>query len=172
MSTCTYVCTYIHVCTCLPAHVHRQAGLRLTGCIATATALPAGRPLQVLFRGPRCRIGIYAGLIDRVTPHPKSGRADYFGQPVNRAARLMTAGHGGQVLLERGLLQEVRAAAFVYRPCTDADETNTLVKHWSNAVRGPSCTNPGQTQCSNAGQALVKRSALVKRTAALVYRYR
>lgn len=35
---------------------------------------------QVLFRGLRCRVGIYAGPIDRVTPHPKTGRADYFGQ--------------------------------------------------------------------------------------------
>ena len=80
-----------------------------------------------------------------------------------RAARQAEA--GATVAEMDRLLQEVCATAFVYRPCTDADETNTLVKHWSNAVRGPSCTNTGQTQCSNAGQALVKRSALVKRPA-------
>ncbi|KAG2436965.1 hypothetical protein HXX76_006480 [Chlamydomonas incerta] len=62
---------------------------------------------QVLFRGLRCRVGIYAGPIDRVTPHPKTGRADYFGQPVNRAARLMTAAQGGQVVLDQNLLDEV-----------------------------------------------------------------
>ena len=53
---------------------------------------------QVLLRGLRCRIGIFRGAVDRVTPHVKSGRADYFGQPVNRAARLMSAAHGGQVI--------------------------------------------------------------------------
>ncbi|KXZ45229.1 hypothetical protein GPECTOR_57g519 [Gonium pectorale] len=61
----------------------------------------------VLFNGLRCRVGIYAGPIDRVTPHPKTGRADFFGQPVNRAARLMTAAQGGQVVLDQALLDEV-----------------------------------------------------------------
>lgn len=62
---------------------------------------------QVVFRGLRCCVGIYAGGIDRIAPHPKTGRADYFGQPPNRAARLMTAGHGGQVIIERGLMGQV-----------------------------------------------------------------
>lgn len=35
---------------------------------------------QVIFSGLRCRVGIYSGPIDRVTPHTKTGRADYFGQ--------------------------------------------------------------------------------------------
>jgi len=52
---------------------------------------------QVIFRGMRACVGVYQGLVDRVAPHSKTGRADYFGLPVNRAARLMAAAHGGQV---------------------------------------------------------------------------
>ncbi|GLI69538.1 hypothetical protein VaNZ11_014183 [Volvox africanus] len=78
----------------------------LLNCEAAAVVLnPENNAL--LFRGLRCRVGIYAGAIDRVTPHAKTGRADYFGQPVNRAARLMTAALGGQVVLDQNLLDEV-----------------------------------------------------------------
>ena len=43
--------------------------------------------------GPlRVRMGMHAG-----EAQPRGG--DYFGPPVNRAARIMAAGHGGQVLL-------------------------------------------------------------------------
>lgn len=35
------------------------------------------------------------------------GRADYFGLAVNRAARFLGAACGGQVLAERGLVEEV-----------------------------------------------------------------
>ena len=36
-----------------------------------------------MLRGLRCRVGVFRGPVDRVTPHIKSGRADYFGQPVS-----------------------------------------------------------------------------------------
>ena len=36
-----------------------------------------------------------------------AGRADYFGRAVNRAARFLGAACGGQVLAERGLVEEV-----------------------------------------------------------------
>ncbi len=36
-----------------------------------------------------------------------AGRADYFGLAVNRAARFMGAAVGGQVLAERGVVEEV-----------------------------------------------------------------
>jgi len=45
----------------------------------------------------RVRMGVYQGVMDRVAPHARTGCADYFGQPANRAARLMTAAFGGQV---------------------------------------------------------------------------
>eukprot|EP00798_Chlamydomonas_sp_ICE-L_P026803 gene26803-4397_t len=60
-----------------------------------------------VFRGMRCRVGIFSGRIDRVTPNVKTGRADYFGQPVNRAARLMSAAQGGQVVCEERMMLEV-----------------------------------------------------------------
>eukprot|EP00983_Pelagomonas_calceolata_P096687 1158158-Pelagomonas_calceolata.AAC.6 len=65
--------------------------------------------LQIIFRGMRVRVGIYQGLVDRVAPHARTGRADYFGQPVNRAARLMTAAFGGQPVSRAARLM---AAAF------------------------------------------------------------
>lgn len=39
--------------------------------------------------------------------HVCTGRADYFGLAVNRAARFLGAACGGQVLAERGLVEEV-----------------------------------------------------------------
>lgn len=39
---------------------------------------------QVLFNGPRVKMGIYEGIPTRVCPHSTSGRADYFGPLVNR----------------------------------------------------------------------------------------
>eukprot|EP00775_Hariotina_reticulata_P012684 gene12684-12814_t len=60
------------------------------------------------FRGPRARIGIYRGVPTRITPHSATGRADYFGQLVNRAARYChTAAHGGQVVASRELIDEL-----------------------------------------------------------------
>lgn len=63
--------------------------------------------LQLIYRGFRSHVGIYSGPIDRVIPHVKTGRADYFGQPVNRAARLMSAARGGQIVCERRLMEQV-----------------------------------------------------------------
>jgi len=52
--------------------------------------------------GPlRVRIGLHAG-----EAQPRAG--DYYGPPVNRAARIMAAGHGGQVLLS-ALVAELAA---------------------------------------------------------------
>mmetsp|Transcript_22804 Transcript_22804/g.59590 ORF Transcript_22804/g.59590 Transcript_22804/m.59590 type:complete len:2664 (-) Transcript_22804:127-8118(-) len=62
---------------------------------------------QQLVKGVHARVGIYGGTIDRVTPNHKTGRADYFGQPVNRAARLMSAASAGQTLCEQRFMQEV-----------------------------------------------------------------
>jgi hypothetical protein len=53
---------------------------------------------NVVFRGPRVKMGIYSGVPTRVLPHSTSGRADYFGPLVNRAARYCpAAARGGQV---------------------------------------------------------------------------
>ncbi len=45
----------------------------------------------------RPKIGIYDGVPLSVVPHATTGRADYFGAVVNRAARLMAVAQGGQV---------------------------------------------------------------------------
>ena len=50
------------------------------------------------FRGIRVRIGAHSGEPE-VQPDPTTGRTDYFGPMVNRAARVSNAGHGGQVLV-------------------------------------------------------------------------
>jgi class 3 adenylate cyclase len=51
--------------------------------------------------GPlRVGTGIAFGPPSNVKAHPVTGRADYFGSVVNLAARLASAAHGGQILLE------------------------------------------------------------------------
>lgn len=53
---------------------------------------------NIVFRGPRVKMGVYCGVPTRVVPHTTTGRADYFGQVVNRAARYChAAARGGQV---------------------------------------------------------------------------
>ena len=45
-------------------------------------------------------MGIYEGVPTRVCPHSTSGRADYWGPFVNRAARFgNSAAHGGQIMV-------------------------------------------------------------------------
>ena len=58
----------------------------------------AGTTDDGCFRGLRVRMGAHTGTPD-CQPDPVTGRMDYLGSPVNRAARVSGAGHGGQVLL-------------------------------------------------------------------------
>ena len=51
-----------------------------------------------LFRGLRVRMGVHTGEVS-LQENPLSGRADYYGRNVNRAARVGGAGHGGQVVV-------------------------------------------------------------------------
>jgi predicted ATPase/class 3 adenylate cyclase len=48
----------------------------------------------------RVRCGLHAGVVERRDN-------DYFGSPVNRAARIMSAAHGGQVLLSQAIVDGV-----------------------------------------------------------------
>ena len=56
-------------------------------------AATCGVPLRV-------RCGLHAGLVERRDN-------DFFGSPVNRAARIMSAAHGGQVLLSQAVVDTV-----------------------------------------------------------------
>ncbi len=72
-------------------------------CLASQDALHnADWPAQVLgdpvFRGPRVRMGVHVGD-PLCRPDPVTGRMDYYGRMVNRAARIGAAGHGGQIVL-------------------------------------------------------------------------
>jgi len=49
----------------------------------------------------RVRCGLHTGVVE----HRDN---DYFGSPVNRAARIMSAAHGGQVLLSQAVVDCVR----------------------------------------------------------------
>ncbi len=57
-------------------------------------AATGGVPLRV-------RCGLHAGVVERRDN-------DYFGSPVNRTARIMSAAHGGQVLLSQAVVDCVR----------------------------------------------------------------
>jgi len=58
------------------------------------SAVSGGAPLRV-------RCGLHRGVVEH-----RDG--DYFGSTVNRAARIMSAAHGGQILLSRAVAQGVR----------------------------------------------------------------
>lgn len=62
---------------------------------------------QLLYRGPRLKMGVCKGSPRSIAPD-HLGRADYFGSNVNQAARLLdAAAHGGQIVCEESLAQEV-----------------------------------------------------------------
>ena len=44
---------------------------------------------QLLWRGPRVKMGLFEGSPTAVVPHPASGRADYFGTLCNRSVKQM-----------------------------------------------------------------------------------
>lgn len=65
---------------------------------ATEAAVTAQRALRderwLIPEGPKVRMAIHAGVAER-------WGGDYFGPPLNRVARMLAAGHGGQILLSR-----------------------------------------------------------------------
>lgn len=69
-----------------------------TGALGFAMQAQQGlRHVKALADEVRVRIGLHTG--EPLVEVDRHGRADYFGPAVNRAARVASAGHGGQTLL-------------------------------------------------------------------------
>jgi class 3 adenylate cyclase/tetratricopeptide (TPR) repeat protein len=67
----------------------------LEDCSPIAAALST---VDGAFRGVRVRMGVHSGR-PTAAPDPQTGRTDYVGRMVNKAARIARAGHGGQILV-------------------------------------------------------------------------
>jgi len=101
-----------HAIDAYGGHVLKTVGDAFQAVFTTApaaleAALAAQRALAHESWGPldpiRVRMALHVGIV-------QIRDDDYFGQPLNRVARLCTAGHGGQVLLSNAAQELVRDA--------------------------------------------------------------
>eukprot|EP01060_Flectonema_neradi_P040898 TRINITY_DN948_c0_g1_i3.p1 TRINITY_DN948_c0_g1~~TRINITY_DN948_c0_g1_i3.p1 ORF type:complete len:885 (+),score=194.29 TRINITY_DN948_c0_g1_i3:358-2655(+) len=73
---------------------------------ATADLPPMCQPVEGAWKGLRTRMGIHVGDVD-IENNPITGRADYFGPTVNKAARVEGACLGGSVAATDSVLAEI-----------------------------------------------------------------
>ncbi|KJE94051.1 hypothetical protein CAOG_04748 [Capsaspora owczarzaki ATCC 30864] len=90
---------------CLTAQI-QLLEMELPQEIRSACREENGPDGELLFRGISVRMGIYTGLPD-CEPDPLTGRMDYFGPVVNRAAAVSSLADGGQVVISDSAWQEV-----------------------------------------------------------------
>lgn len=84
---------------CLPSQLHQVSHVWGSG------------PMAATITQDRCKLSPLSrpasqGVMSRIIPHRATGRADYFGPPVNRAARFLAASAPGQTVAEKGLVEE------------------------------------------------------------------
>ena len=75
--------------------------------------------MEVVWVGPRARMGISEAIPNRVVPHTTSGRADYFGPLVNRCIRPLmqnVTNYGGGGACGQGVEGD-DAAGINLKPC-------------------------------------------------------
>ncbi|MCL4729074.1 MAG: hypothetical protein KJ044_01385 [Planctomycetes bacterium] len=96
-----------------------DAGAALRFCADTQRAL-ARAPWPQPAGGVQVRMGMHTGE-PIVSTDPATGRTDYFGPVVNRAARVAAAGRGGQVLLSETAWR-VSGAALSGLACSELGE--------------------------------------------------
>ena len=85
-----------HVCRLRRSAGRAAAALALAAVRSPIRRRPAASPLRV-------RCGLHLGVVERRDD-------DLFGSAVNRAARIMKAAHGGQVLLSQAVVDALRDA--------------------------------------------------------------
>ncbi|CAG9462765.1 unnamed protein product [Pedinophyceae sp. YPF-701] len=93
---------------------------------------------RVLLSGLSLRVGIYEGLPTQVIPHPKTGRADYFGPFINRAARLCySACNPGQIVVTKEVSSTIAAEWSLAKPSSFKPPSElSTVWHPNMAVKG------------------------------------
>ncbi|KAJ6517432.1 adenylate cyclase [Mycena vitilis] len=73
---------------------------------------------RLIYRGLSVRIGIHCGT-PLCLPDPVTGRMDYFGLVVTRAARIASVAAGGQTMFSGDVLSEINARIFETEPATE-----------------------------------------------------
>lgn len=70
-----------------------------------------GRNQDLVFVGPRVKMGIYEGVPTRVAPHTTTGSADYFGPLVNRSVHSLHSKTGTHAFVASPKAAESRQGA-------------------------------------------------------------